>query len=126
MVTRRALIKNGKIVNVFMADDDFVAQAYPSDVVVPCPDSVGRGHHWDGTTFTPPGRDVALEAANMRGILRGLLRQTDWTQAGDATPQKIAPWKQWRAGIRTMLQTGTDQELADYVIPDTPEPIDAY
>jgi hypothetical protein len=51
MATRYAVIKQGKVVNVILADEAFVRDqglnAVPSDVA-------GPGWTWDGTAFTPP------------------------------------------------------------------------
>lgn len=50
-----ALIKNGVVSNVIVADADFVAGiAKQWDHIEPASGGVGPGWGWDGTRFTPP------------------------------------------------------------------------
>lgn len=77
METRYALIKNGKVDNVIIADADFIAQItdqYDHIELLDTPEEQtvsGPGWTWDGKSFTQPIIDTGLATPEQRKISVG-------------------------------------------------------
>lgn len=91
---RYAIVENGKIANVAVADSSFAqAQGW-----IECPAGADIGWLIDEHgNASPPPPDLEGMAKQVRLARDILLTQTDWTQAADvpqATKDKWAPYRQ--------------------------------
>lgn len=88
-----AVIKNGLVDNVVVAEEDYAA----TQGWVPVSDVAGPGWEYRDGRFIAPVRPTAELAADARLLRDQLLASTDWTQAADvpqATKDKWAPYRQ--------------------------------
>lgn len=56
MINRIAIIENGKVINVIMADDKFIENLSGEYVVLPSRSTVGTGFSYVGGVFTAPNK----------------------------------------------------------------------
>jgi hypothetical protein len=84
------IIENNLVVNVTTANDDFAQ----SQGWILCPEGVGIGWGYDGTTFTPPANPTPEEIQQQnKQQATQLLQQTDWTATVDINnPQYSNPY----------------------------------
>lgn len=97
-----AIIAQGKVVNVVLADQAFAKE----QGWVECPDSVSVGWVFDGSTFSKdPNADIEtarLRENSVRDLRNNLLAGTDWvvvfyTEKGATIPLN---WKEYRQALR--------------------------
>ena len=91
---RYAVIDNGQVLNVIVADAAFAAEIG----AVACPDACEPGWLFDGQTWQAPDRTAEM-AAEARQRRDALLMQSDWTQVADA-PVDHAAWAAYRQALR--------------------------
>jgi hypothetical protein len=114
-----AWIKDGKVLTVTEAADDFVVPAHWVETT----ENVATGDLYDGTTFSKPPVDVDGIRNRLRGEAMRKLRLCDWTQLPDGTTGPVkADWLQYRASLRQLLQNPTLP--VDTVVPEPPYPFD--
>ena len=102
---RYALIENGVVANVVLADPD-VAESLGA---VACPDSVSPGWLFSDGQYAEPPADTEAEAARVRSERNVLLAESDWTQLADAplaVEQKTA-WATYRQALRDITEQPT-------------------
>ena len=104
MATHAAIVENGVVVNIALAEPDFAAE---QGWIVS--DTAKIGDLWDGQTFTPPAAlapDIDTQWAIIRAERNRLLSDCDWTQLPDA-PVDAAVWATYRQELRD-ITTQTD------------------
>jgi len=94
---RVAIIENGVVANIAVADPEF---AQEQGWILS--ETAQIGDLWDGATFTsPPVTDAEIEAqwSVTRSERNNLLAALDWTQLPDA-PVDAAAWATYRQALR--------------------------
>lgn len=117
---RYAIIKDGVIDNVVIADPEFAE----SRGWIECPDGVGIGWQYDGQSEAlPPARDIDAEWAVVRAERNRLLQESDvevlpdrWMIMEEET--KLL-WATYREALRDIPETFDDP--ADVVWPQKPQ-----
>lgn len=99
MDNRYAIIENGVVTNVVLADSTFAEE----QGWIAAPDDVGPGWLWDGNNFIPPQRDPKVAWAEIRTQRNERLAACDWTQLPDA-PVNVLPWAIYRQALRDITQ----------------------
>lgn len=101
MAQRYAVIANGVVENVALADAAFASE----QGWVAAPDHVGPGWGYDGKTFSAPKPSISTAAqwAAVRAERNALLAFCDWTQLSDA-PVDAAAWAAYRQALRDITQ----------------------
>ena len=97
MATHAAIVENGVVVNIALAEPDFAAE---QGWIVS--DTAKIGDLWDGQTFTSaaaPAPDIDAQWAIIRAERNRLLVASDWTQLPDA-PADAAAWATYRQALR--------------------------
>lgn len=102
---RYAVIENGKVVNVVIADSEYAQ----SMGWVECPDGVGIGWTFDGNgTPLPPPPDTEGEAAQVRAKRDALLIASDLMVLPDRwaamNPEQQQAWSAYRQALRNVPQ----------------------
>ena len=104
MAPHAAIVENGIVVNIALAEPDFAAE---QGWIVS--DTAKIGDLWDGQTFTSPAApapDIDAQWAAIRDQRNRLLAESDWTQLPDA-PVDAAVWATYRQELRD-ITTQTD------------------
>ena len=91
---RYAVINEGQVLNVIVAEPAFAAEIG----AVACPDACEPGWLYDGQTWQAPDRTAEMATA-ARQRRDQLLMQSDWTQVADA-PVDHAAWAAYRQALR--------------------------
>lgn len=105
---RYAIIKNGVVENIAVADDpDFAA----AQGWVLATDEADIGMLYQGGQFLHPPVDVDKLAAEARAQRNALLAASDWTQVADAPVDQTA-WAAYRQALRDI----TAQDFFPYTI----------
>lgn len=103
---RYAVIKEGQVLNVIVADETFAGEIG----ALACPADCEPGWLFDGQTWQAPDRTAELAAA-VRQRRDELLAQSDWTQTPDA-PVDQAAWAAYRQALRDIpTQAGFPQSV---------------
>lgn len=105
-----AIVENGKVINVALADGPLADNWIQSD-------EAGIGWDYDGTNFIEPP-EPAPTAEEIRRERYQLLAASDWTQVADA-PVDQAAWTAYRQALRDVPQQAGFPE--DVVWPSKPE-----
>lgn len=95
-----AVIKNGLVDNVVVAEEDYAA----TQGWVPVSDVAGRGWEYKDDQFIAPVRPTAELAAEARLLRDSLLIQTDWTQMSDVPQVTKDKWAPYRQALRDVPQ----------------------
>lgn len=93
-MNRYALIEDGKVANVVVADESFAL----ANNLVACGNAAPGWLYVDGT-FTEPPPDLDALAAAVRQERNEKLAACDWTQVADAPVDKAA-WAAYRQALR--------------------------
>lgn len=111
---RVAIIKNGVVANIAVADPEFAQeQGWVFS------ETAQIGDFWDGATFTSPSAtDVEIETQwiIIRSERNNLLTASDWTQLPDA-PVDAAAWATYRQALRDIT---TQADPFAIVWPESP------
>lgn len=103
-----AIIKNGKVSNVVVAEPEYAAQKG----WVECPEGVGIGWAFDGAKAIPPLRDFEYEWNMVRSKRNQLLSESDAYVLPDRwaamTEEKQAEWSKYREDLRNIPQDFSD------------------
>ena len=131
IIKKWAVVKDGKVVNTVLADEEFAA-AHPDHIeipVAPTPtypedwNSIAIGWEWSGSKFTPPPRDVVKEQAEAVARRDALLGDSDANIANDfwlhSTTAEQQAWADYRNDLRNLFTTFPD-DPADIVWPIAP------
>lgn len=116
---RHAVIENGKVVNLVIADASFAAQ----QGWVAIEDHIDITWLFDGQNFTAPPRDIESEAAKVRAKRDALLLESDTEVMPDRwmvmeEEEKLA-WATYREALRDVpQQAGFPNEIEWPVAPD--------
>ena len=106
-MTRYAIVEDQKVVDVIIADADFAAEHN----LIECPEA-GRGWSYDGSTFSPPPRDVLAEWKFARSIRDEYLVTSDLNVLPDRwaamSAEKQAEWSTYRQALRDIPSNFTD------------------
>ena len=86
-----AIVENGKVINVALADGPLADNWIRSD-------EAGIGWDYDGTNFIEPP-EPAPTAEEIRAERDNLLSASDWTQVADASVDQAA-WATYRQALR--------------------------
>lgn len=101
MATHAAIVENGVVVNIALAEPDFAAE---QGWIVS--DTAKIGDLWDGQTFTSaaaPAADIDAQWVIIRVERNRLLSDCDWTQLPDA-PVDAAVWATYRQELRDITE----------------------
>jgi len=90
-----AIIENGAVVNIALADQPLASNWIQSDTAV-------IGDLYSGGLFTKPLPDTSAAAAGIRVERDSLLTASDWTQVDDAPVDKAA-WATYRQELRDII-----------------------
>jgi hypothetical protein len=90
-----AVIENGKVANIVLADAPLADNWVASDVA-------SIGWDYDGASFTPPAPST-ITPEEVRVERNRLLAASDWTQLADA-PVDQAAWAAYRQALRDVPQ----------------------
>ena len=90
-----AVIENGKVANIVLADAPLADNWVASDVA-------SIGWDYDGANFTPPA-PPPITPEEVRVERKRLLAASDWTQLTDA-PVDQAAWAVYRQALRDVPQ----------------------
>lgn len=93
---RYAIIEDGKVVNVAVADAPLAGNWIATD-------SGQIGDTYADGEFTPPAPDYDAQWAVIRTERNALLAASDWTQLPDA-PVDAAAWAKYRQALRDVTQ----------------------
>lgn len=110
-----AIVKNAKVRNIVIASRHFGnARGW-----VEIPEEVGIDWTYDGTTFSPPARNINKEVRDIKKNIRDELRETAWVIADDVeTSASKASWLNYRASLRTALKSDINPDT--FVMPVAP------
>lgn len=115
---RWAIIDNGLVVNVAVADADYAAQ----QGWIECPDHVGPGFVYIDKVFSPAPRNIDAEWAFIRQERDRLLAESDTAVLPDRwsamTQEKQQAWAVYRQSLRDIPQSYNDPR--DVVWPTKP------
>ena len=115
MATHAAIVENGIVVNIALAEPDFATE---QGWIVS--DTAKIGDLWDGQTFTSaavPTPDIEAQWVIVRAERNRLLAESDWTQLSDA-PVDSEAWATYRQELRDI----TDQaDPFNITWPEKPE-----
>ena len=93
---RYAIIEDGKVTNVAVADAPLTPAWIASD-------TAQIGDTYANGEFTPPAPDYDAQWAVVRADRNALLAASDWTQLPDA-PVDAAAWATYRQALRDLTQ----------------------
>lgn len=99
MSDRYAIIENGVVINMALADPNFATEQGWQII----PDDIDIGWIWDGSNFIHPSRDPDAAWAEIRTQRNDLLAACDWTQLPDA-PVEVLPWAIYRQALRDITK----------------------
>lgn len=110
MTQRYAIVENGKVVNVVVADAPLESNWVPGENAAP-------GDLYQNGQFVTAPPDTEAAAERVRAIRNGLLTQTDWTQLADAPVDDLA-WATYRQALRDIpTQSGFPLDVVWPVAP---------
>lgn len=104
---KHAVIENGVVVNIVIADADFASK----HGLVKCT-GIEMGYSYDGATFTAPTRDLESEWAKVRVHRGALLTESDAFVLPDRwasmSAEQQAKWSTYRQALRDLPATFGD------------------
>jgi hypothetical protein len=112
-MNKYAYIEKNIVVNVVVADEEFAKE---QNLVV-CSEG-GPGWSYNGSTFSPPTRDVSAEWASVRTIRDEFLISSDFNVLPDRwaamSAEVQAAWTKYRQDLRDIPKTFDDPLFVNF------------
>ena len=112
-MNKYAYIEQNTVVNVVVADEEFAKEQN----LILCSDG-GPGWSYNGSTFSPPPRDVLAEWASVRTIRDEYLIASDFNVLPDRwaamSAEVQAAWSKYRQDLRDIPTTFVDPSIVNF------------